>query len=330
MGLVDRARRATRPRASDSQATSGSVDGSIAARTAFSGLFDAEEAIGTHGRGSWSAGGAVTGGGHRPRRRIVGDRRDEAATRMITTPTTIAVSCQNWNGKSWTSRSVAGSKSYEPAGKNSRWKSSKSGVERDERDDADRRRRPTISPSAPCRTARHVAAAGPSGARPAIDGRRPPRPRPRSKPDEHAADVAHVAALPLVEDRRAGDRDVEVGRPDDEVGEDRVGRGAQLGVGVAGPRRRPAARPCSKPTQAGVRNGEDRDRDDDDRRGDARSDGRGAAAEACAPRHRSPSAWPPRAYSSSRVLACSHQPSIVRSVGGSTSELGRGRGGPAP
>ncbi len=45
---------------------------------------------------------------------------------MITTPTTIAVSCQNWNGKSWTSRSVAGSKSYEPAGNKISWKTSNS------------------------------------------------------------------------------------------------------------------------------------------------------------------------------------------------------------
>ena len=45
---------------------------------------------------------------------------------MITAPTTIAVSYQNANGKSWTSRSVVGSKRYEPAGKKIVWKTSKS------------------------------------------------------------------------------------------------------------------------------------------------------------------------------------------------------------
>ena len=41
------------------------------------------------------------------------------AMTMITMPTTIAVSCQNWYGKSCTSRWVVGSKVYEPAEKSS-------------------------------------------------------------------------------------------------------------------------------------------------------------------------------------------------------------------
>ena len=52
----------------------------------------------------------------------------------------------------------------------------------------------------------------------------------REEPEEHAADVAHVRPLALVEDRRARDLDVEVRRADDEVAEDGVGRHAQVGV----------------------------------------------------------------------------------------------------
>src|SRR5689334_12314757 len=47
-----------------------------------------------------------------------------AAKPRITTPSTIVVSDQKSNGKSWTRRSVRGSKSYDPAGKKSRWKTS--------------------------------------------------------------------------------------------------------------------------------------------------------------------------------------------------------------
>ena len=54
------------------------------------------------------------------------------------------------------------------------------------------------------------------------------------EPGEHAPNVAHVSALALVEDRFAADGDVEVRWPDDKVGEDRIRRGAELVVGVAG------------------------------------------------------------------------------------------------
>src|SRR4029077_15350487 len=46
--------------------------------------------------------------------------------------------------------------------------------------------------------------------------------RDREEADEDPADVAHVLALLLVEDGRAGDLDREVGRADDEVVEDRA------------------------------------------------------------------------------------------------------------
>ena len=76
---------------------------------------------------------------------------------MMTIPTTIAVSSQNWNGKSWTRRSVAGSNRYDPAGKKTSWKSSNS------RSKATSPTIPTtttpiVSPIAPPRTARHVPA----------------------------------------------------------------------------------------------------------------------------------------------------------------------------
>ena len=59
----------------------------------------------------------------------------------------------------------------------------------------------------------------------------------------------------------AGDLDVEVRRPDDEVGQDGVGGGAQ--VGSLKPVHAAASeRPCSKPTQTGFRNsGQDEGQD---------------------------------------------------------------------
>jgi len=62
--------------------------------------------------------------------------------------------------------------------------------------------------------------------------------RDREEPDEHGAHVAHVPALALVEHRRTGHGDIEVGRAEDQVGEDRVGRRPELGLREPGPGQR--------------------------------------------------------------------------------------------
>ena len=195
---------------------------------------------------------------------------------MITTPTAIADSCQNWNGKSWTSRSVAGSKSYEPAGNRTSWKTSKS-VSNATSAKTPRPTTAAASQNAPCRTARQVAAV--SFRRTAASSEHDHRDDGRDRQAaEHRAHVAHVSALPIVQDRDTRDRDVEVGRPDDQVGEDRVRGGPQVGLAVAGPRLRLGATLLeADPGRRQER--DDRDRDDDDRRGDPDRDGGGASAE---------------------------------------------------
>ena len=139
---------------------------------------------------------------------------------MTTIPTTIAVSSQNWNGKSWTRRSVAGSNRYDPAGKKTSWKSSNS------RSKATSPTTPTtttpiVSPIAPPRTARHV----PARSRPPARGDEDDDGDRGEDPEaaEHGPDVGHVGLFALVEDRRAVDLDVEA-PAEDEVGQDRVGR----------------------------------------------------------------------------------------------------------
>ena len=57
-----------------------------------------------------------------------------SASTTISAPTAIVVSDQNANGKSWTSRSVAGSNVYEPPAKNSRWNTSNAASNANERD----------------------------------------------------------------------------------------------------------------------------------------------------------------------------------------------------
>ena len=107
---------------------------------------------------------------------------------------------------------------------------------------------------------------------------------------EHAAHVAHVAALALGQDGHPGDRDVEVRRPDHEVGEDRVGGGPQVALAVAGPRgglRAPLLE--ADPSRGEER--EDRDRDDHQRGGDADDEGREGAGQGV---HGAPEATPPR------------------------------------
>ena len=88
------------------------------------------------------------------------------ATTMQTAPTAIAVSCQNWNGKSWTSRSVAGSNVYEPPAKNSRWKVSNSASNATKDDDApdDEDDDQPDRPGADRPPRRHAVVASPAGA----------------------------------------------------------------------------------------------------------------------------------------------------------------------
>ena len=95
-------------------------------------------------------------------------------------------------------------------------------VEGDERDDAtghERGDQDAVAPSGPRRQVR--ARSGPRR-RAAIDERhrRLATTVDREEADEHAPDVAHVPPFALVEDRFAGDRDVEVGRAEHEVGQD--------------------------------------------------------------------------------------------------------------
>ena len=58
-----------------------------------------------------------------------------AASTMQTAPTTIAVSCQNWNGKSWTSRSVARIEGVRAAREEDLVEDLEQGVEGEEGDD---------------------------------------------------------------------------------------------------------------------------------------------------------------------------------------------------
>ena len=98
-----------------------------------------------------------------------------------------------------------------------------------------------------------------SRARSRATARERPARRPRSRrarrAREHGPHVAHVGLFALVEDGLAGDRDVERRRTDDQVGQDRVRGGPQVGSVVKPVHAAASARSCSKPTQAGVRNG---------------------------------------------------------------------------
>ena len=238
------------------------------------------------------------------------ERHDRATIAMITTPTTSAVSSQNWNGKSWTSRSVVGSNRYDPAGKKIWWKMLEQLVEGDQPDDAERRPTPTVSPSAPPRTARHVRArsrraAGRDEHDDRGDGQDP-------QPAEHRPDIDHVRPLPLIEHRRPVDRDGEVAA-EHEVGQDRVGRRAQLLGREPGPRRGLARDPARTRPTAGVRNGRIATATMTIAVATADRERRGAAARGCSRANRSPSRrGPVGPYSSSSVLAWSHQPSSRR------------------
>ena len=255
---------------------------------------------------------------------------DAGQRRCTTAPTTIAVSCQNWNGKSWTSRSVAGSKVYEPPAKKIWWKISNS-ASKATNETTPPTRRTTISASAPSRTARQFCARSGRAAGDRDRRRRDDRQHraTREEADEHAAHVAHVPTLALVEHRRAGDR----------RHRSRAGRRR----GRPGSRRSPPRSSGSREAGPGRGLGtallegdphrvqEQRQR----RRPRWRAPSRGRSATLAArPRsvstaHRSPSARGPpdegTCYSSSSVRACSHQPSIVRSVGGLLVQLDRRR-----
>ena len=244
---------------------------------------------------------------------------------MMTTPTTIAVSSQNWNGKSWTSRSVAGSNRYDPAGKKTPWKSSKSWSK-------------ATSPTTPTTTtpivspmraaADRAPRAGPVARRLAatrIDD------RDRGEDPQPAEDRPHVAPCGACSrSLRTGVPsicDVEVAA-DDEVRQDRVGGGPKLFGREAVQRRRVRSRPARRRPTAGVRNGRIASATMTiavarPMRIDAARPPRRSRA------HPSPSGAGGRrtrtlgAYSSSSVFAWSHQPSSVRSLGGSTLELVR-------
>ena len=97
------------------------------------------------------------------------------------------------------------------------------------------------------------------------------------QPAEDGADVGHVRPLAVVQDRLAVHLDREIAT-EHQVGQDRVGRDAQLVGGVAGPGRRlRAALVEGDPLRAEER--DDRDRDDDDRGRETGQHGRGTAAE---------------------------------------------------
>src|SRR6185437_8819282 len=82
---------------------------------------DAEQAVGRGTRQVPGSGAVARSGAGRTasdrRARLPATAATTIEAAMTTTPTTIVVSSQNWNGKSWTRRSVAGSNRYDPAGK---------------------------------------------------------------------------------------------------------------------------------------------------------------------------------------------------------------------
>ena len=119
-------------------------------------------------------------------------RRDHAHC-----PTTIAVSCQNRNGKSWRSLSVDGSKVYEPLVKRSR-RRSRTAIEAADRDRATTRSA-AIIPIARPRTARQVRARSFPRRRAAIMSAAVPRRWRARRADEDAAHVAHVGPFGAVE-----------------------------------------------------------------------------------------------------------------------------------
>ncbi len=136
---------------------------------------------------------------------------------MITAPTTIDVSSQNWNGKSCTSRSVNGSNRYDPAGKKISWKMLNSWSKASS-PTTPRTIVPTVRPSAPARTARHVRARSRRrlAAMSTHDGNGGQEPQAA----EDGPDVGHVRLLTLLQDGRAIDLDREV-TAEHEVGQDR-------------------------------------------------------------------------------------------------------------
>ena len=195
---------------------------------------------------------------------------------MTTIPTTIAVSSQNWNGKSWTSRSVAGSNRYEPGREEDLVEELEQPVEGDQPhdpDDHDADRQPDRP--APHRTPR-------SGPIRAAGSRRPARPR-RSPARIHR---------PRKTDRTSAmwacSRSLRTGWPftwtskiatEHEVGQDRVGGRRAARSAVKPVQAAACARSCSKATHCGLRNGRIVTRDDDDRGREADQDGRGTAAD---------------------------------------------------
>ena len=150
---------------------------------------------------------------------------------MITTPTAIVVSTQKVSGNSWTRRSVQRVEQERPGREEQLVEHLERRVEGQQADDPERDR-----PDGDHASRQAEPPPEPGTRRPAAreqerrdehdraDDREPVERR------EHAAHVAHVLRLALVEHRHAVERDVEVRRPDDEVGEDRVGRRPQVGL----------------------------------------------------------------------------------------------------
>ncbi len=125
-----------------------------------------------------------------------------------------------------------------PTGEEDRVERREQRVEGDERDDAtDHERSDQDQRSATDRSPR-ASPVPAAAARRDREGRHGRHGRDGEEPDEHATDVAHVTPFPLVEHGFAGDRDVEVGRAEHQVGQDRVRGASELGLGKAGPRGR--------------------------------------------------------------------------------------------
>ena len=126
-----------------------------------------------------------------------------------------------------------GSNRNEPGGKKTSWNASKSWSNATSAI-APRMTTPTVRPSAPPRTARHVAL---RSRRRLATSRTTTEAMARThRAPEDGPDVGHVGPLALVEDGRAIDRDREVAT-EHEVGQDRVRGGPELGGGEAGPGR---------------------------------------------------------------------------------------------
>ena len=170
-----------------------------------------------------------------------------------------------------------------------------------------------MSPNAPARTARHDATRSSPRLRAAI--RSPDRAHhdgQGEEPHEHAADVAHVAPFSFIQHWCAADRRVEVRRPQDQVGQDRIGRLPQVRLREPRPHGSLGTTLLERHPH-GVEEERDRQRHDGETDRECDPD---VADPAQGRAHPGIVARSGR-YSSSRVLACSHQPDTVMSSGGS-------------